>query len=193
MKRLAVYCLLLTAFILSGCTTRVISYKVDRVDQEKKGNRGVVGGELPSSPETQIKKTRTMYKIEVELPSRRDTKRSKKAKRVIRGNRGYIERAEVMKIKGPVEEQKGAVTLEALSSPDTPQVIYPKPAKKKDVRVIKKGQKAYTVKKGDTLQKISNKMYGTTKRWRKIFEANKKALKTPDMIRPGQKLMIPMD
>src|SRR5512139_2133187 len=34
----------------------------------------------------------------------------------------------------------------------------------------KSGQN-YTVKKGDTLQEISQKFYGTTKKWRKIYEA----------------------
>jgi nucleoid-associated protein YgaU len=49
----------------------------------------------------------------------------------------------------------------------------------------------YTVGKNDTLQKISQKFYGTTKRWTKIFEANKESLKSPDRVYPGQVLNIP--
>lgn len=37
-------------------------------------------------------------------------------------------------------------------------------------------KKSYTVKKGDTLQKISKKMYGTTKYASKIYSWNKKAI-----------------
>ena len=49
----------------------------------------------------------------------------------------------------------------------------------------------YVVQKGDTLQKISEKFFGTTKKWKDIYEANRKVLKSPDRIRAGQKLVIP--
>jgi len=52
---------------------------------------------------------------------------------------------------------------------------------------------AYIVGKGDTLQKISQKFYGTTKKWVKIYEANKDALKGPNKIYPGQSINIPTD
>jgi nucleoid-associated protein YgaU len=52
--------------------------------------------------------------------------------------------------------------------------------------------KTYTVKKGDTLQEISQKMYGTTRQWRKIYNANKGTIKGgPEKITPGMKLTIP--
>jgi len=51
----------------------------------------------------------------------------------------------------------------------------------------------YTVKRGDTLQKISYKLYGTTKRWKKLYEVNKEILKSPDMIKQGQRLVLPVD
>ncbi|MBP7836332.1 MAG: LysM peptidoglycan-binding domain-containing protein [Candidatus Omnitrophica bacterium] len=49
----------------------------------------------------------------------------------------------------------------------------------------------YVVGKNDTLQKISKKFYGTTKKWTKIYEANKDVLKGPDKVYPGQTLNIP--
>jgi len=49
----------------------------------------------------------------------------------------------------------------------------------------------YTVEKNDTLQKISQKFYGTTKKWAKIYEANRDVLKTPDRVYPRQVLNIP--
>lgn len=51
--------------------------------------------------------------------------------------------------------------------------------------------KTYTVQRGDTLQKISQKMYGTTKSWQRIFDANKSKLKKPDMVVVGMVLQIP--
>ncbi len=49
----------------------------------------------------------------------------------------------------------------------------------------------YTVGKNDTLQKISKKFYNTTKKWPKIYEANKDILRTPDKLYTGQTLRIP--
>ncbi|MCX5700187.1 MAG: LysM peptidoglycan-binding domain-containing protein [Candidatus Omnitrophica bacterium] len=49
----------------------------------------------------------------------------------------------------------------------------------------------YTVEKNDTLQKISTKFYGTSKKWMKIYEANKDVLKGPDKVYPGQVINIP--
>lgn len=49
----------------------------------------------------------------------------------------------------------------------------------------------YTVKKGDTLSKISKQFYGDATAYRRIFEANRDQLKDPDEIQPGQELRIP--
>jgi len=54
-----------------------------------------------------------------------------------------------------------------------------------------KQSRTYVVKKGDTLQKISEKYYGTTKRWNKIYQANKKTIKDFDKLTEGTKLVIP--
>ncbi len=51
----------------------------------------------------------------------------------------------------------------------------------------------YKVQRGDTLQKISEKFFGTTKKWRKIFDANKDKLKAPDRIYPGQTICVPTE
>ena len=51
--------------------------------------------------------------------------------------------------------------------------------------------RTYTVKSGDTLWKIAEKMYGSGGKYMKIFEANTDLLENPDKIRPGQELVIP--
>lgn len=52
-------------------------------------------------------------------------------------------------------------------------------------------QRFYVIRRGDTLSDISKTYYGTTAKWRKIFEANKETIKNPDRLTPGQKLIIP--
>ena len=49
----------------------------------------------------------------------------------------------------------------------------------------------HTVEKGDSLSKIAKEMYGDPMKYPVIFEANKPMLKDPDLIYPGQVLMIP--
>jgi nucleoid-associated protein YgaU len=49
----------------------------------------------------------------------------------------------------------------------------------------------YTVKKGDYLSKISKEVYGNANKYNIIFEANKPMLKDPNLIYPGQVLIIP--
>ncbi|MGE5646811.1 MAG: LysM peptidoglycan-binding domain-containing protein [Acidobacteriota bacterium] len=53
------------------------------------------------------------------------------------------------------------------------------------------GAQTYTVQAGDTLSKIAQKYYGDASHYRKIFEANQDQLKDPNMIKPGQRLVIP--
>lgn len=52
-------------------------------------------------------------------------------------------------------------------------------------------QTVVTVKKGDTLWGIAERMLGSGTRWREIYEANKNIIKNPNLIYPGQKLVIP--
>jgi nucleoid-associated protein YgaU len=49
----------------------------------------------------------------------------------------------------------------------------------------------YTVKKGDTLWTISKKFYNSGKNWKKIQEANKDILPTPEKLKAGMNLKIP--
>lgn len=51
--------------------------------------------------------------------------------------------------------------------------------------------RTHKVRKGETLQKISRKHYGTTKRWVDIYNANSSTLRSPDKIVVGMLLRIP--
>lgn len=48
----------------------------------------------------------------------------------------------------------------------------------------------YTVQSGDTLGRISQKFYGTSRRWKEIFALNQDLLATPAALRVGQRLKI---
>jgi len=52
-------------------------------------------------------------------------------------------------------------------------------------------QWTYTVVRGDTLSHIAKRYYGNAGRWPEIFEANKDKIKNPNLIYPGQVLVIP--
>ncbi len=49
----------------------------------------------------------------------------------------------------------------------------------------------HEVQKGESLSVISKKYYGDPMKYKQIFEANTDKLKNPDMIHPGQVLIIP--
>jgi nucleoid-associated protein YgaU len=54
-------------------------------------------------------------------------------------------------------------------------------------------EQTYTVVSGDSLSKISKKVYGDPNHWRRIFDANQDQIKDPDEIFPGQTLKIPSE
>lgn len=54
-----------------------------------------------------------------------------------------------------------------------------------------KGERVYTVERGDSLAYISLQFYGRPNDYMRIFEANRDVLRSPDRIRIGQRLKIP--
>ena len=51
--------------------------------------------------------------------------------------------------------------------------------------------RTYTVKQGDTLDKISRKVYGTRRHWRFLRDANKDRIPDPRRMRAGVELQVP--
>lgn len=159
------------SLLLTGCVVRTYPLTKDRVDQGLDGNRGYLKGAAPAGIEKERPSTRTTRVIEIELHS---PIKFDKAPRL-----------ETKEQPAPVMETQEEITQEGNRGYLT-QSAVPEEADTEAVSFEK-----YTVSKGDTLQKISKKFYGTTKKWNKIFEANMDTLKAPDRIRPGQILNIP--
>jgi len=137
-------------------------------------------------------KEQPKVKVEVELLETPDLSRfndSKTSDKEVTGNRGYL-------LGGPSTSQATSVGQEEPKAwwPSTPeetvntvaetipQVVEEKPVMTK-----------YKVKKGQTLADVSKDVYGTTKKWKKIYEANKAKIKNPDKIYAGQVLNIPQE
>ena len=61
-----------------------------------------------------------------------------------------------------------------------------------DIRVADESIYArHTVEKGESLSKIAKHYYGNAMKYNAIFDANRNLLSNPDVIHPGQELVIP--
>ena len=53
-------------------------------------------------------------------------------------------------------------------------------------------RRSYTVVRGDSLSKIAKREWGDANKWRKLYDANRAVVgDNPDLIKPGQVLVIP--
>jgi len=170
MRRQVLFYLAGLSFVLalSGCVVRTYPLTKDRIDQDlTTGNRGYIKGQGSGLEAKERKTTRTTQVVEIELHS--PIKFEKMPKTRIQET-ASVEKAEEQ----PIEGNRGYI-IQTI----TPEIAEPQ------------AEQSYTVRKGDTLQKISEKFYGTSKRWTKIYNANKDVLKGPDKVYPGQALRIP--
>jgi nucleoid-associated protein YgaU len=51
--------------------------------------------------------------------------------------------------------------------------------------------RTYIVQRGDTLQSLALRYYGSRAGWEKIFQANRSGLASKDQLKVGQQLVIP--
>jgi nucleoid-associated protein YgaU len=56
---------------------------------------------------------------------------------------------------------------------------------------VSSSQETYVVQSGDSLSAIAQQFYGDANAYMRIFEANRDKLNNPDLIQPGQELVIP--
>jgi len=159
-------------FVLSGCVVRTYSLTRERADQDITGNRGYLEGEAPTGEEKEKKTTRTTQMVEIEFHSPIKFER-------LPGKQYAEAKTEEKTRDQTLWGNRGYIT--ASNIPET-----------KELAPVANVEK-YTVQKGDTLQKISKKFYGTTKKWHKIYEANQDKLKGPNKIYPGQTINIPFN
>ena len=155
--------ILVSTLVLSGCVTRTYNLTRDRVDQDLSETSGNRGYLMGKAPEVgERDTTRTVRVFEIEFGKSKKT---------------VAPCPSTTPLATPMMEEPTMMTEEMteVMQEDT----------------VTTGFQKYTVEKNDTLQKISKKFYGTTKKWPKIFEANKELLKSPDRVYPGQTLNIP--
>ncbi|MDP8265591.1 MAG: LysM peptidoglycan-binding domain-containing protein [Candidatus Aceula meridiana] len=163
-KGLALVCVVL---LLASCTMKTYVQDKARVDQEMQGNAGCLSGECPDRGD--YKPTRRTYVLEVQTKPKVNTEE-------------YI--TEETTYASDYDGVKTSTTTRSFSSSENePKVIY-EPAET-EAAIID-----YTVQKGDTLQKISKKIYDTYKRWYEIYDLNKDTLSSPDRIKPGMIIKI---
>lgn len=74
---------------------------------------------------------------------------------------------------------------------ETPQIQIPPKAPSTVSEPVAEEPRYYTVVRGDTLWGIAVKYYGKGNAYTKIYEANRDIISNPDLIYPGQKLIIP--
>lgn len=175
MKKQNLLYLALFSFVLSGCVVRTYKVTKDRVDQDlASGNRGYLQGQVPESAQVKERRpTRTTQVVEIELYSPVKFEKMPKPKPA----ETPIVITEDTKLWG----NRGFITESTV-----PEISQPE-------KTSAVSMEKYTVQKGDTLQKVSKKLYGTTHKWTKIYEANKDTLKGPDKIYPGQVINIPVE
>lgn len=159
--KLAGICVIVSTFALSGCVARTYNLTRDRVDQDLTSTSGNRGYIMGKAPEPKERKTT------------RDT-------RVFEVEFGKPEKTTCPAITPLVSESVREPSMVEIDVIETPV---------QDVADF--SSEKYTVQKNDTLQKISKKFYGTTKRWMKLYEANKDTLSGPDKLYAGQVLNIP--
>lgn len=73
----------------------------------------------------------------------------------------------------------------------TPPVAQQQPSREENITLRPPPAETYTVQSGDSLYKISKKVYGTSSRYLDIYQANRDQMSSPSAVRVGQVLRIP--
>jgi len=183
--------LILGSVIMSGCVMRRYVVEKPRTDTTAEGNKGYLFGTPKDdvSPEQQeiknrLGENRKINVLEIEVPSSNTAGKSAK---------GVVTCPETPAPTASKEANSVLFQEPAVAPVITHESFEDKKISNAPAEPVQAGPveyQAYKVQKGDTLQKISLKNYGTTKKWYKLFKLNKDLLKTPDKLRPGQTIQI---
>jgi len=158
---------------LAGCMVRTYTVEKPRIDTDIEGNRGyLTGAPATEPPENKFGKTRKISVFEIEFPERG--------------------KARTAGSETAAPPEKETVSQQA-------EDLYTEYGSNEDVAYVEEitiegpqqESEQYVVQKYDTLQKISYKFYGTTKKWKYLYNVNKNVIKNPDKLYPGMKLTIP--
>jgi len=174
---------LIILIFLGGCLVRTYTIERPRVDTTIEGNRGyIMGMPKESFSQRKIKKDiRKISVIEIELGEHKPEK-----------ERGYKSKPTIKREQPVLPSLKEEVSSLTRDKERREERMVEEISKSIPLGVSKQRYKRYTIKKGDTLQKISRKFYGTTKKWKFIYEENKDILRSPDKIYPGKTIKIPV-
>ena len=203
MKKLIIV-LLSVCIGMTGCIKRVAveSVEKERVDiDQASGNRGFIAGNPPPQEQgiSGEAKKRKVYQLKIQMPPYANWKNFRfepTEDKEIWGNRGYIYGGPNAVKQAPQVQEPESKEQESIVLPEEENAV---PEQKMSETMSQPAPapavsfKLYEVKKGDTLQKISDKVYGTTKKWKKIYDYNSDVLKNPNKIYPGQKIKIPQE
>lgn len=91
----------------------------------------------------------------------------------------------------PLPSQRASAALTPTSSPVSSQYAAPKPMAGGESNVVIPKVTTTAVARGDSLWRISRDTYGAGERYRLIFGANRKHISDPNLIYPGQVLVLP--
>ncbi|MBD3246561.1 MAG: LysM peptidoglycan-binding domain-containing protein [Candidatus Omnitrophica bacterium] len=168
-------CVLIGVIALTGCTVRTYTVEKPRPDREVRGNQGFLAGSSEkgtSEKSARLGETRKIAVMELEFGSSRKVDAAKPVSKDGPDDTIELDRDE-RDVPGDLDTREVVIPEEMVSADPEYEI--------------------YTVQKNDTLQKISMKFYGTTKKWMKIYDANKDLLKSPDQIYPGKNIRVPLD
>ncbi len=201
MKKNIFVLVLISIFLISagGCAKRIKIETVEkeRVDQDiSSGNKGFLKGTRPPEEVVERKANREIYQVTLELPPYAEWKSFRFKPTVdkeLYGNRGYVFGGPQV-IKPVSSDEKATNEQENIVLPEDQTAMEKK--EETSIPEIKATEQSaafttYTVQSGDTLEKISKKVYGSSKQWKKIYNFNSDVLKNPNKIYPGQKIKIP--
>jgi len=198
---------LIISVMLTGCIS-FSKYTMPRTDQGIQGNQGVLKGDTPSASQGTAG-PREVVRMDVEILDFSDFKvpkanfnKEKTIDKDLKGNQGYI-RGNVVQTE-PKKRKKAARS--GKTKPRFWPTMLPRRVEQAEEDAGDAAEDAdysdsaplhdiYVVKRGETLSEISARpeIYGTSRKWRKIYDANRDKLTNPNKIKSGQKLKIPRD